>query len=178
MAVAVASVDQLQWRFAVSSTLRGIYVIRYFLFSGGCAILGALIERAAVGADRSLAGLLIGLGGGLVIFRGQLRPLFWPSLALGQESLYLIRRGRAAVVQWASIDQIAAEKKVVCLRLIGSTTKPESAQTIRLDPRKLGTSFDSLLKQLVALAADPQRRLQLPTDEQLRRALAIPPPEA
>jgi hypothetical protein len=168
--------DRLQWRFDTSGTLRGIYVIRYFLFSGGGAILGALIERAATGSDRSVAGLLIGFALGMVLFRGQLRALGWPSLVLSQEKLYLVAKGKAvAVIRWSSIGEIERQHGVVCLRLI-EAVGGGSSKALRLEPRQHGVGAESLEKTLRMLAGDPALRSRLPSDEQLRRASAIPPP--
>jgi hypothetical protein len=175
MGSAVPRPDPLQWRFAVSSTLRGIYVIRYFLFSGGSAILGALIERSATGGDRPIAGLLIGFAVGLLIFLGQLRPLSWPSLAVSQEAVYLIRKGRASVIPWSAIDQIEAEDRFVSLRLVPRALEGESTDAIRLEPRKFGMGSAALQETLRMLANNRELRSRLPSDEQLRRALAIPP---
>jgi len=164
----------VQWRFAVSSTLRGIYAIRYLLFSGGMAILGALIQRALSGAERSAAGLLVGLAVGLVVFRGQLRPLRWPTLLLTQEAIYLVRRKRAAIIPWASVDEIAASEGAVVLRVLRASESPP-VERIYLEARQYGTAAAELQKRLRQLAADKQLRSALPTEDQLRRAGAIPP---
>lgn len=166
--------DRLQWRYSTSATLRGIYVIRYFLFSGGLAILGALVERAATGSDRSVAGLLIGFALGMVLFRGQLRALGWPALVLSQERLYLLRRGRAvAAIPWTSIGEVERQQRLVCIRVIGA---PEDSSTrgLRLEPRQHGVGTESLEKTLRMLASDPHLRSRLPSDEQLLRVSAIP----
>jgi len=164
----------VQWRFAVSSTLRGIYAIRYLLFSGGMAILGALIERALSGTERSAAGLLVGLGVGLLVFRGQLRPFRWPTLLLTQEAICLVGRKSAAIIPWASVEEIAASEGAVVLGVLrASESRP--IERIRLVARQYGTAADTLVKTLRRLAADRQLRSALPTEEQLRRAGAIPP---
>jgi hypothetical protein len=164
----------VQWRFAVSSTLRGIYAIRYLLFSGGMAILGALIQRAFSGAERTAFGLLVGLAVGLVVFRGQLRPLRWPTLLLSQEAIYLIRGKTAAIIPWASVEEIAVSEGAVVLRVLPAS-KSAPVEQIRLKARQYGTSADALEKTLRPLAAGRQLRSALPTEEQLRRAGAIPP---
>jgi hypothetical protein len=172
----VTPADRLQWRFDTSGTLRGIYVIRFFLFSGGCAILGALVERAATGSDRSVAGLLIGFALGMVLFRGQLRALGWPALVLSQERLYLIVKGKAvAVIPWSSIGEVERQHGLVCLRLV-EAVEGGSTQALRLVPRQHGVGLESLEKTLRTLAGDPALRSRLPSDEQLRRVSAIPPP--
>jgi hypothetical protein len=171
----VSQADRLQWRFETSGTLRGIYVIRYLLFSGGCAILGALVERTATGTDRSVAGLLIGMALGMVLFRGQLRALGWPALVLSQDALYLLRKGKAvAVVPWTTIDEVERRDGLVSLRLVGS--EGGSREALKLEPRQHGIGAESLQKTLRMLADNRELRSRLPSDEQLRRAAAIPPP--
>lgn len=164
----------MQWRFAVSSTLRGIYAIRYLLFSGGMAILGALIQRALSGAERSGVGLLLGWAVGLVVFRGQLRPLQWPTLLLTQEAIWLIRRKAAAIIPWGSVEEIVASEGAVILRVRRGSESPPG-ERIRLEARQYGTAADALEKTLRQLSANRQLRSALPTEEQLRRARAIPP---
>jgi len=164
----------VQWRFAVSSTLRGIYAIRYLLFSGGMAILGALIQRALSGTERTALGLLVGFALGLVIFCGQLQPLRWPTLLLTQEAIWLIGRKTAATIPWASVEEIGVSEGAVVL---GLRRASESAPVERfpLVARKYGTGADALEKTLRQLVADRQLRSSLPTEEQLRRSGAIPP---
>ncbi len=176
MGPSVARGDAMAWRLAASSTLRGIYVIRYFLFSGGCAILGALVERAAVAADHPIAGLLIGFVVGLVIFRGQLRPLSWPWLALSQEAVFLVRKGKAAAIPWSAIVEIEEQDRSVSLRLARPlrSVDGEDAEMIRLEPRKLGVARDFLANTLRLLARDRELRSRLPSAEQLRQASLIP----
>lgn len=164
----------MQWRFAVSSTLRGIYAIRYLLFSGGMAILGALIQRALSGAERTGAGLLVGLAVGLVVFRGQLQPLRWPTLLLTQEAIFLIGRRTTAIIPWASVEEIGTSQGAVVLRL-RRASESAPAERIRLEARKYGTGADALEKTLRQLAADGRLRSSLPTEEQLRRSRVIPP---
>lgn len=154
------------WRFSISSTLRGIYVIRYFLFAGGLAIAGALIQRAAVGEAPPVLGLLLGFGAGLLLFRGQLRPLSWPTLVLSQQAIYLLqRKGPPTVLPWASVEEISHGEGKVYLRVRGSP--------LELEARKYGTSADALGRALRQLADDPQLRLSLPSREQLGRMRAI-----
>jgi hypothetical protein len=172
----VIQADRLQWRFETSGTLRGIYVIRYLLFSGGCAILGALVERTATGTDRSVAGLLIGLALGMVLFRGQLRALRWPALVLSQDALYLLRKGKAvAVVPWTAIGEVERRDGLVSLRLVGSE-EGGFREALKLEPRQHGIGAESLQKTLRMLADNRELRSRLPSDEQLRRSAAIPPP--
>jgi hypothetical protein len=165
------------WHFSVSSTVRGIYVLRYFLFAGGLAIAGALVERTALGGDRSLAGFATGLAAGLLIFRAQLRALRWPTLAISQDAVYLIRRKTATVISWDSIAEIVDEGPFVTLQLRTPLSSPdgEAVQQIRLETRKFGTSHVALLEDLRRYARAPAARTDLPDDARLRRLLAMPP---
>ena len=164
----------MQWRFAVSSTLRGIYAIRYLLFSGGMAILGALIQRALSGAERTGVGLLVGLAVGLVVFRGQLQPLRWPALLLTQEAIFLVGRRTVAIIPWASVAEIGTSPGAVVLGLRRAAESAPVVERFRLEARKYGTGADALEKMLRQLTADGQLRSSLPTEEQLRRTRAIP----
>jgi hypothetical protein len=168
--------DAIAWRLAASSTLRGIYVIRYFLFSGGCAIFGALVERAVVPTNRPIAGLLLGFAIGLVIFRGQLRPLWWPWLALSQEAVFLVHKGKAAAIPWSSISDITEGNRSVSLNLARplKSVEGEDTETIRLEPRQLGIGRDVLASTLRKFARDRDLRARLPSEEQLRQASLIP----
>lgn len=161
-----------QWRFGASSTLRGIYVIRYFLFAGGLAILGALIQRSASGEGHSVLGLLLGLAAGLFVFRGQLSALRWPELLLTQEGVYLVNRKKPAGLPWEAIDEVAHRNGTIAIRMRGSPTNPPAE--IELQARQYGTSSEVLAKAISQLAAEPQLRSVLPTVDQLKRAGAVP----
>src|SRR5438046_3031184 len=114
----------LPWRVSFSSTLKGIYVMRYFLFSGGTAIAGALVQRAS-GEPRPLAGLAVGLAAGLFLFRGQLRPLSYPSLALGRESLFLVQKKQAVILPWNQISEVKQSPQQVSLVLAEPMKAPD-----------------------------------------------------
>ncbi|HME90992.1 MAG TPA: hypothetical protein VKE49_06185 [Myxococcaceae bacterium] len=163
------------WRFSASSTVRGIYVLRYLLFSGGLAIAGALVERSALGVDRPLAGFAIGFAAGLVIFRGQLRALWWPTVAASRESVYLIRRNRATIIPWDSIAGVLEDSGFVALQLRSPLALPDGSpvERVRLEARKMGTSHRALLDAMQLYAQGRASRIDLPDDAQVRQLLAM-----
>jgi len=165
------------WRFSASSTVRGIYVLRYFLFSGGLAIAGALLERAALGTDRALVGFVIGFAAGLIVFRGQVRALWWPTLAVSREAVYLIRRKRATIIPWDSIAGVLDDGRFIALQLQSRLALPDGSpvEQVKLETRKLGTSHAALLNALQLYAKGRASRMDLPDDAHLRQLLAIPP---
>jgi hypothetical protein len=165
------------WRFSLSSTVRGIYFIRYLLFSGGAAIAAALIERSLIQQERAVAGLLIGFALGLLAFRGQLRPLRWPALAMSQQAIYLVRRHRAWILPWSSIQAVAEEGRWVTLRLSAPVRSPEGSLVgqIQLDPKKFGVAHESLMEAVRGFWKSELARAGLPSDHQLREVLRLHP---
>lgn len=163
-------------RYGVSSTLRGIYLIRYLLFSGGLASALGMLQRAALGAQPPVAGLLIGFFVGLLVFRGQLRPLRWPTLVLSQDAVYLVQRRQAVTLPWKSIRAVAADGPRVTLHLREALRSPtgETTEAIQLEARKFGVSPEKLLGALGGLLSDPLARLKLPPDQKVRASLQIP----
>ena len=172
MAARLREAPSRQWRFGASSTLRGIYVIRYFLFAGGLAILGALIQRSTSGEEHAVIGLLLGFAAGLFVFRGQLSALRWPELLLTQEGVYVLNRKKATALSWEAIEEVAHREGTIAIRVRGRQTSPPGE--IGLQARHYGTSSEALGRAISQLAAEPQLRSVLPTVDQLKRAGAIP----
>jgi hypothetical protein len=164
--------DTLPWRFAISSTRRGMYLLRYLLFTGGLAVGLGVFERLLV-PERSGFGLLIGLALGLFVFRGQLRALSWPRLLLSQEHLFLLHKRRATVIPWAAVRDARAVDGQVVLRLATSPQETEArvAESIELDAGQLGTSTAALHEVLGKLVAQPSLRGRLPPDATIRQRL-------
>src|SRR5579871_2051567 len=141
------------WRFALSSTMRGIYVIRLFLFAGGVGILGGLLERTIGHTDRPILGLALGLAVGLVAFRGQLKPLRWPRLYLSQTSLHLVQRRQVVTLPWQAIRAASASGAEVAVQLATPMIAPDGqpAEAIQLEARKFGEAASSLAEALTGL---------------------------
>jgi hypothetical protein len=172
----VAATAPAPWRFAFSGTLKSIYVIRWLLFSGGTAIAFAMVERLAFESERPLLGLGLGFLVGLGVFRGQLRPLRWPSLSLSQDALYLVQGKQVTTLPWSSIRAVVAEGHLVTLQLAQPLTAPsgEVIDQVKLDAKKLGTSVPLLTDALAPVVADRAARSALPTDGKLRALLRLP----
>lgn len=153
----------------MSGTLRGIYLIRYLLFSGGAAIALALIERWANGGQRPWHGLILGFGLGLVLFRSQVSRARAPVLFLSRSALSLVGKGKAVHIPWGLVEQCSVAKARLKLRLSAPIFKQagSSATTLCLDPRDFGTSSQLLTEELTALATDPSQRAKLPSAEEL-----------
>ncbi len=158
-------------QFGFSGTLKGIYVIRYLLFSLGTAVAGALIQRAFKWERAPILGLGLGLAAGLVLFRAQLRPLSWPSLILSESALYFRERGSGVrTVPWPSVRGI--EERDGVIQIVG---EEGSRDPISLEPRKLGTSKERLREALDTLVKDPSARAGLPADKRVRTFLGLDP---
>lgn len=152
----------------MSGTLRGIYLIRYLLFSGGAAIALALVERWAVVGQRPWHGLVVGFGLGLVLFRSQVSRARAPTLLLSRSALSLVGKGKSVHIPWGLVEQCSVAKARLNLKLSAPLSKQSgSSTTLSLDPRDFGTSSQLLTEELAALAADPAQRARLPSDEEL-----------
>ncbi len=164
-----------RWLYGYSGTLRGIYVLRYLLFAGGTAVLFGVAQRLITGWNASGVGLVVGLGLGLVIFRGQLRPLRAPSLALSQDAVYLVQRKQAVTLPWKTLKGISLSGERVVLQLTQPLTAPtgEVADEIQLMPRTFGSHPEPLKDALERLLRDDALRRGLPADQKVRTLLAI-----
>ena len=164
-----------RWLYAYSGTLRGIYVLRYLLFSGGVAVLFGVFERRITGAQHSGLGLVTGLALGLFLFRRQLKPLRAPSLALSQDAVYLVERKQAVTLPWNTIRTISLSGQRVVLELSQPLAAPtgEVADQVQLEPRSFGTAPAPLQAALQAALRDEAQRRTLPSDERVRTVLAI-----
>jgi hypothetical protein len=170
----VAPLPSAPWRFQFSSTLKSIYVIRYLLFSGGAAIAVAMVQRLASGSERTGLGLLAGLAVGLVLFRSQLRPLSLPVLALGQEHLFFVRKGKAIALPWPAIRAVTERGKHVAVQLAATATRPDGTAGDAFELR--GSDFGLTAPQLAQLLQgyrEPLARSPLPTDAELRQAMGF-----
>jgi len=156
--------------FSHSGTLRSIYVLRYFLFAGGAAVAGALLQLRATKVERPVLGLLVGLAVGLVLFLGQIRNAFAPRLALSQGALYLVKHRHSARLPWEHVREVVREGNRVVLRLSVPTSwnGRDPGSEIHLLPRQLGTGAEELFESLQGFALEPSSRQMLPTDEDLR----------
>jgi hypothetical protein len=156
--------------FSHSSTLRSIYVLRYFLFAGGTAVAGALLELWTRKVERPVLGLLVGLAMGLVVFWGQLRNAFAPRLALSQAALYLVKSRRSARLPWEHVREVVRDGNQVVLRLSVPTSwnGSEPGSEIHLAPRQLGTGAAELFESLQGFALEPSSRQRLPNDADLQ----------
>jgi hypothetical protein len=168
----------LPWRYGVSNAFKGIYVMRYLIFAGGLAIALAVLERTFLKSEHPVMGLVIGFIAGLLMFRSQLRPLFWPTLVLSQQSLYLLRRKHALALPWSNIRTVSEQSGRVALQLAEPMTSPEGqvVEQLQLDPRTLGTKAASLLALIQSAVQSTERRSQLPTDAHVRRAVGLGAP--
>ncbi len=151
--------------------------MRYLLFSGGLAIAGALVERAALGTEEAALGFTIGFAAGLAVFRTQLRALWWPTLAVSRDAVYLIRRKQASIIPWQSIAEVLGEGRLVTLRLASPLASSDGSpvEQIQLEARKLGTAHAVLLQTLQRYAQGRSARMVLPDDARVRRTFAVPP---
>ncbi len=165
----------LPWHFAFSSTLKAIYLIRFLLFSGGVAIAFAIGQRIAFGNERALTGLAIGLLLGLVLFRGQLRSLRWPTLTLSQEAIYLAQGKRVLRLPWTNVRKVAATADSATLELWASAVDPDgsSLDQVVLEARKLGTTADVLATSLQSNMESVELRARLPTDARVTTLLKL-----
>jgi hypothetical protein len=164
-----------RWTYGASSALRGIYLLRYLLFSGGLSIAGAMVHRAALKSERPVLGLAVGLLIGLFLFRSQLRPLSWPRLVLSQNALYLVQRQRAVTLPWASISKVAVEGTRVSVQLKAPMTSPsgEVADQIQLESRMFAAGAAMLGAALSAAVENPSERGRLPDDGKVRQLLKL-----
>ncbi|MBI3183881.1 MAG: hypothetical protein HYZ28_17225 [Myxococcales bacterium] len=163
-----------EWRYGLSTTYRGIYLLRYLLFSSGLAVGFALLERQVLGSRPPLGGLAVGLLAGLVLFRGQLRPLRWPRVLLSRETLYVVHRRQTVALPWPALREVAQVGELVAIRLAQPIAAPsgEPAEEIRLEARKLGAAPDRLATALERLRTDSAARGGLPEDVAVRAVLS------
>jgi hypothetical protein len=161
--------------FGASSALKGIYVIRYLMFSGGTAIAGAMIDRLAFGAERGAFGLLAGLLVGLVVFRSQLKALWWPRIVLSQDALYLVQRKQAVTLPWSSIASVAHDGPRVVLQLKAPMKSPDGAAVdqIQLEAKKFASGAQGLADALRKPLDSAEERAKLPPDPAVRKTLQI-----
>lgn len=166
----MASLPVPRWYFSHSSTLRSIYVLRYFLFAGGSGVAGALFQRWAANVERPVLGLVGGLALGLVLFWGQIRNAFAPRLALSQGALYLVQSRRSLRLPWDQVREVVRQGDRIALRLAVPTAwnQRTSVSEIQLVPRRLGVGATELFESLEGLMLNPSSRQRLPTDEDLR----------
>jgi hypothetical protein len=162
-----------RWRFAFSPNLKLIYLCRYGLFSGGCAIAGAMLQRMLTDPPRAGLGLILGWVLGLYLFRGQLRPFRFFELALAQEQLFLVRRKKAWTIPWNKVASLEPSHQGVALKLTEPLPLPAGnpSTTVALRGRELGVSA-ALLADAVGQAWAGGRS-ELPADEQVRRLLKL-----
>ena len=172
----MTSMPTPRWRYAFSSTLKGIYVMRYLLFSGGAAIAGAMLERAITRSDATpLTGLLAGALLGLLVFRGQFSAARGPILGLSREHLHIVRKRVATTVPWSVIDGVTLAEGLVSLKFSAPLQAPDGSfvEEIRLDARRFGVGAAPLHQELSALATDPAMRGALPPDRDVRLSLGL-----
>ncbi|MFZ5468412.1 MAG: hypothetical protein ACOZIN_03150 [Myxococcota bacterium] len=164
-----------RWRYGFSATLKGIYLIRYLLFSGGAAIAAAMVERLLFPGHAPVAGWVLGLGVGLFVFRGQLFPLSWPTLLLSRDHLYLVRKRQAMALPWKSVRAVRHDDARVTLELGEPMRAPDGqlADQISLEAKKLGTPAGDLVLELERLLTDPKALATLPEDVRVRRDLGL-----
>jgi hypothetical protein len=153
--------------------MRGIYVMRFLLFSGGLGIALAMVERGLAHSDRPIAGFLAGTLAGMVVFRGQLRAARGPALLLSRRAVYFVQRRRAVIVPWQAIQGAPVEHGLVMLRLRETMAGPDGGPTeaIALNARRLGAATSELASALDALAKEEASRERLPPDEQVQALL-------
>jgi len=168
--VASLPAPQRRWYFSHSSTLRSIYVLRYFLFAGGSGVAGALLQRWAANVERPVLGLVGGLAVGLLLFSGQLRNAFAPRLALSQGALYLVQSRRSLRLPWDQVREVVRQGERITLRLAAPTALNERSlvSEIELVPKRLGVRARELFESLEGLVLNPTSRQRLPNDEDLR----------
>jgi hypothetical protein len=165
------------WRYGISSTLKGVYVLRYLLFSGGAAIAGALLERATAPSHRPWVGFLVGFLTGLIIFRGQLRALRWPRLYLARDSLYLVQARRVVALPWKALHAVSPTSGRLTLSLKEPLLAPDGhpAEAIQLEASKLGVAAADLERALRGYVEDATARGRLPEDAQVLALLSPEP---
>ncbi|HLL52870.1 MAG TPA: hypothetical protein VK447_04940 [Myxococcaceae bacterium] len=162
------------WRLRFPPTLKGIYLLRYLLFSGGVAVGAGVLQRAVTGMGRPVAGLVLGLAAGLVLFRGQLRPFSLPELALGQEHLHFVRGRSAIAVPWALVREVEARGRNVEVRLGAAARGPDGTSASAFTLRALDCGLSAVkLAELLSALREPSARKALPTETQLREALRL-----
>lgn len=163
----------MPWRFQFSGTLKAIYVMRYAMFSGGAGIALGVAERAVTGRTPFL-GLLVGLGIGLLLFRGQLRPLTLPVLALGHRHLFFVRKGAAVRVPWVNLKAVSPRHLWVVVQLHAPGTRPDGTpgDSFELLARDFGLSAPALATLLEGYL-EPGRRSGLPSDEDVEKRMGI-----
>jgi hypothetical protein len=160
-------------QIGVSSTFKGIYVIRYLLFAGGTAVAFAIIKRTLFSPTTLWPALLLGLAAGLIAFRPQLKPLFWPRLVLSRDALYLVKRKQAVTLPWQAIRAVRAEPPRLAIELHAPMTAPggQTVERIDLEARQLGGTAEELAKTLAPLIEGS--RGQLPPDAEVRAQLQL-----
>ncbi|HYV48418.1 MAG TPA: hypothetical protein VFA20_26340 [Myxococcaceae bacterium] len=158
-----ASGAEVPWRFQFSGTLKGIYVMRYLMFSGGAGIALAVAQRAYDG--RVGIGLAFGLLVGLFLFRGQLRPFRVPAMGLGREQLHFVLKKQDKALEWAKVTSVSAHDRYVALVLEGGGSMEILARDYGLSSQALATLLQGFLQ--------PVRRNLLPPDAEVRRALGV-----
>jgi hypothetical protein len=164
----------MPWRFQISATLKAIHVMRYAMFAGGVGIALGLALRAVTG-EAPLWGLAVGLGVGLWIFRGQLRPFRLPALALGRTHLFFVRRGAAVRVPWGNVKGVSpGDRGAVRVELREPGTRPDgtAGSSFELKARDFGLG-PAALGALLQGYLQPARRSGLPADEEVAKAMGI-----
>jgi len=153
-------------RYGVSSTFRGIYVMRWLLFSGAAAIGLGWLELQWNRGQGAGTGLGIGLACGLVLFRGQLAPLRWPVLVLRRDRLHLLHRRKDVSFPWQAVARAFATGSQLTLEfrqpLLGPDGEPTAA--IQLDARRFGVDAPTWAEELTELAANASARQALPPE--------------
>ncbi len=112
---------------------------------------------------------------GLVLFRGQLRPLRWPRLALSQSTLYVLSRRSAVQLPRQAIRSIGADDRTVTLNLSTPMQAPDGAvaDQVHLIPQTLTIARDALQSTLSAWLNDGDFRSRLPSDAEVQARLKM-----
>lgn len=145
-------------------------VVRYAAFVSlftAIAGVGAVLLKQSPWVAGTLGFVL-----GAAIFRGKLRALSWPRLALSRDHVYLVRRNQhALVIPWEAITRIAPDAHRVMLEFVTELEVPGQGMIagLGLDSSKLGVSANELAAALENARAN---RSGLPSDEEARRSIA------
>lgn len=156
------------WRLGPTTRERTGALLRYlvsaFVLGGAAAYLTHRFTRGA------LAGFLLGSGLGLFLFRHELRRVFAPTLALGQQSAFLVLGHRGEPVRWEQINKISVVEDRLVVSFDDEAGQPRRWE---LPEKVLVLPAAALAAILSARLADPEGRSSLPADEELKRRLRL-----
>lgn len=156
------------WRLGPTTSDRSRALLRYTLSAVAVGLGAAFLQRRFEGG--LVAGFVLGVALGLFLFRHELSRAFAPTLALGQQSAFLVIGHRSEPARWDRIDQVLVKGDRLIVDYADATG---AARRWELPERVLALPAPALAAILTVRVRDPAGRQNLPTDDEVRQRLKL-----